>query len=43
MMSVAPLLCRVPSRFSRPDVLLVDDHEPSLRQLQEVVELEGHR
>ena len=27
---------------ARPYVLLVDDHRPTLRRLQEVVELEGH-
>lgn len=34
-----PALSRVPVR---PYILLVDDHRPTLRTLQEVVELEGY-
>jgi DNA-binding NtrC family response regulator len=43
MLSVAPLLT-VPGVSTVRDayVLLVDDHEPSLRQLRELVKLSGH-
>ena len=43
MLSVAPLLSARPGNVPGPYVLLVDDHEPSLRQLHEVVALSGHR
>jgi DNA-binding NtrC family response regulator len=43
MMSVAPLLTvSGVSRAKDAYVLLVDDHEPSLRQLRELVRLSGH-
>jgi CheY-like chemotaxis protein len=44
MLSVAPLTI-APPRFAGADsyVLLVDDHEPSLRRLLEVVSLSGHK
>lgn len=42
MLSVAPLVSARPGAITGPYVLLVDDHEPSLRQLHEVVALSGH-
>src|SRR4051812_39840645 len=44
MFSVAPLTITPPSRGAVDSyVLLVDDHEPSLFQLRDLVELSGHR
>jgi CheY-like chemotaxis protein len=43
MMSVAPFTITNPARAAVDSyVLLVDDHEPSLRQLKELVKLSGH-
>jgi CheY-like chemotaxis protein len=43
MLSLAPTVSAGTCNASSPYVLLVDDHEPSLRQLHEVVRLHGHR
>ena len=42
MLSIAALESSVPARTASPYVLLVDDHAPSLRQLQDVVTSFGH-
>src|SRR5437762_14327738 len=44
MLSVAPLTIAPPRvAGAHPYVLLVDDHEPSLSRLYELVRLSGHR
>jgi CheY-like chemotaxis protein len=43
MLSVVPLVSARPGAVPGPYVLLVDDHEPTLRRLHEVVALTGHR
>jgi CheY-like chemotaxis protein len=42
MLSIDTLEPRAPAPTAAPFVLLVDDHAPSLRQLQDVVTMFGH-
>jgi len=42
MLSIAPIEALLPAPTADPFVLLVDDHAPSLRQLQDVVTTFGH-
>src|SRR6478736_6442830 len=43
MPCIAPMISARDATKKRPYVLLVDDHEPSLRGLHQIVDLAGHR